>query len=81
MKRYSVSEARERFADVLDEADRSGSVVIERRDVRYVITTERKKRPKGRRRSIIETIDPAVARGQWTWEWTADGLRFDGRPR
>jgi hypothetical protein len=37
MKRYPVSMARERLADVLDEADRSGAVVIERRGVQYVL--------------------------------------------
>ena len=37
MKRYTISQARERLADVLDEAERNGAVVIERRDVQYVI--------------------------------------------
>lgn len=81
MKRYTVSHARERFADVLDEAERSGSVVIERRDVQYVIHARRKPRPVRSSRSIIETVDPAVADGQWQWTWTGDGVRFAGRRR
>ena len=80
MKRYTVSQARERFADVLDEAERSGSDVIERRDVQYVIQARRAPRPRSGR-SIIEAVDPAVAEGQWQWEWTADGIRFAGRRR
>ena len=79
MKRYTVSKARERLADVLDEAERDGAVVIERRDVQYVITathTPLRKRSHG---SVIETLDPAVAAGQWQWNWTAKGIRFGRR--
>jgi len=80
MKRFTVSQARERFADVLDEAERSGAVVIERRDVQYVIRATRKARqPRGR--PIIQTVDPSVAKGQWQWDWSADGVRFNGRRR
>ena len=73
--------ARERFADVLDEAERSGAVVIERRDVKYVIRAIRKSRPRRSGKSIIETVDKDVASGQWRWDWTADGIRFAGRRR
>lgn len=81
MKRYPMAIARERLADVLDEAERNGSVVIERRDVQYEI---RARRVSGRRRSkqsMIETLDPAVADGQWTWNWTASGVKFGARRR
>lgn len=61
MRRYTVSTERERLAEVLDEADRSGSVVIERRDVRYVIRATRKPHEARPGRSIIEVVDPAVA--------------------
>ena len=60
MKRYSVSKARERLADVLDEADRHGSVLIERGDAQYVIAPKAAVKPKAPRRSVIETVDPAV---------------------
>ena len=81
MKRYTVSQARERLADVLDEAERSGSVVIERRDVQYVIRAKRAPRRQRARQSVIQTLDPAVASGQWQWNWTGGGLRFASRRR
>ena len=79
MKRYTVSKARERFADVLDEAERNGSVLIERGDQQYVITPRRAEPSRAARQSVIEILDPAVERGQWTWDLTPKGLRF--RPR
>lgn len=78
MKRYTVAQARERFADILDEADRSGAVVIERRDQRYVIRAERS-RPRRTSGPMIEILDPAVASGQWHWTLTSKDLRFHGR--
>ncbi len=79
MKRYTISQARERLADVLNEAERAGSVVIERRDVQYVIRAERKPRKRVSRRSVIESLDPAVKAGQWEWKADARGARFSGR--
>jgi len=81
MKRYPMAIARERLADVLDEAERSGAVVIERRDVQYEIRARRVSGRQRARRSMIETLDPAVAGGQWQWNWTASGLRFGSRSR
>jgi antitoxin (DNA-binding transcriptional repressor) of toxin-antitoxin stability system len=80
MKRYTVAQVRERLASALDEVERGLPVVIERRGVRYVISVESRKARPGRRRSVIETIDQTVAAGQWTWTWTARGLRLK-RPR
>lgn len=80
MKRYTVAQVRERLASALDEAERGVPVVIERRGVRYVISVESRKARPGRRQSIIETVDPAIAAGQWTWAWTSRGLRLK-RPR
>ncbi len=79
MKRYTISQARKQLADVLNEAERAGSVVIERRDVRYVIRAEPKPRQHASRRSVIETLDPAVSAGQWEWKTVASGVRFSGR--
>ena len=79
VKRYSVSKARERLADVLNEADRNGSVLIERGDVQYVISVKTASKRPTPKRSVIETVDPAVAEGQWRWDATAKGLRFAGR--
>lgn len=80
MKRYPVSVARERLADVLDEADRTGGVVIERRGVQYMLTPKvEPKRAPARRASRIEVVDPAVDSGNWTWDWSPDGPRFVSR--
>lgn len=81
MKRYTSSVVRERFAEILNAADRGEEVVIERRGVRYVLRAE-SKRPARKRRPLIEYMDPAVAAGQWTWEPGPDGLEFvDTRPK
>jgi antitoxin (DNA-binding transcriptional repressor) of toxin-antitoxin stability system len=81
MKRYSVAQVRERLAAALDEAESGVPVVIERRGVRYILAVERPPARPTRRKSIIETVDPAVATGQWTWDWTPRGVRFKGRRR
>jgi hypothetical protein len=80
MKRYTISQARERLADVLNEAEQNGSVAIERRGVRYVIRPEttRQKRKGG---PAIEVVDPAVAEGRWGWTVTPTGVRFVRRRR
>ena len=80
MKRYSVAEARARFSDLLDAAEQGKPAVIERRGVRFVLRPEENQRPAGRRK-MIEYVDPDVAAGQWTWEWTAQGVDFKAQPR
>ena len=77
VKRYSVAEARARFSDLLDAAEQGEPAVIERRGVRFVIRPEQSQRRSGRQK-LIEYVDPDVARGQWTWDWTAGGLEFKG---
>lgn len=82
MKRYPASVARERMADVLDEVERSGAAMIERGGVQYVIT--RKRGPARRSSGVkgtIQVLDPAVAAGEWHWDWSADGARFAGARR
>jgi antitoxin (DNA-binding transcriptional repressor) of toxin-antitoxin stability system len=77
MKRYTSSQVRERFADILDAAERGEEVIIERRGVRYVLRAESARTGRTRRRrSLIAYMDPAVAAGQWTWEPGAGGLKF-----
>ena len=77
MKRYSVAEARARFSDLLDAAEQGEPAVIERRGVRFVIRPEESQR-RGGRQKMIEYVDPDVATGQWTWEWSAAGVEFKG---
>lgn len=86
MKRYSVAQARSNFSRLLDAAEAGDAVVIERRGTRFRLETDRGHTPRaGRRtagpRSIIAYVDPAVADGQWTWEWAKGGLRFAARRR
>jgi hypothetical protein len=79
MKTYRVAVVRERLAEALDEAERGVAVFIERKGVRYRLTVERPStRPVAARRSKIETLDPAVAEGQWTWDTGDAGLGFRG---
>jgi antitoxin (DNA-binding transcriptional repressor) of toxin-antitoxin stability system len=81
-KRYSVAEARQHLADVLDLAEEGEEVAIERRGVRFVVKAEpRTKRRVGRRARRIELTDPDVQAGSWTWTWSADGVRFAARPK
>lgn len=81
MKRYTVALVRERLAQALDEATRGVPVIIERKGIRYRLTRELPKRRRKVRRPRLEIIDPSIAAGQWTWEWTPAGLRFRGRRR
>ena len=79
MRRYTVSQARERLAEVLDEAEQGGAPVIERRDVQYVITARRRAARTRSAVPLIEILDPALERGHWTWTWSPEGLRFKTR--
>ena len=81
MKRYTVSAVRERLAEALDAADSGVPVIIERKGVRYRLAVEKSTSPRKARRSYVEILDPAVASGQWTWDWTPKGLTFRGKRR
>jgi len=83
VKRYTSSQVRERLSDVLDEVERGEEVVIERRGARFLLHADRSGRPKARRRGppAIEILDPAVAKGEWTWTWKPAGLAFTKRAR
>ena len=82
MKRYTTAQARQRFAELLDAAERGQPVVVERRGIRFVVQAERAHGRQPRRRTaLIEHVDPIVVRGEWTWRGGADGLRFAPRRR
>lgn len=80
VKKYKVAMVRERLSQALDEAERGEPVFIERSGVVYRLSVERPaaRRPKARR-PAIEILDPAVARGDWTWEAARGELRFRAR--
>lgn len=77
VKRYPVAVLRERLAEALDAAYQGVPVVIERKGVRYRLTREsRTRRAKSARKPLFEIVDPAVMAGDWTWDWSPDGLTF-----
>ena len=79
MKRYTVSHVRERLSDALDEAERGQTVIIERKGVRYRLSVETKRQTAAKSQPAIEVLDAAVAEGDWTWNWTAAGLKYRRR--
>lgn len=81
-KRFTVFQARARFAEALDAAEQGIPVFIERRGVSYRLTVEDKTtRRRGKTVPKIEILDPGITEGQWTWEWDGEGLSFrDTRP-
>jgi hypothetical protein len=77
MKSYTASLVRERLSEALDYADRGEPVFIERKGVRYKLSVDTpKKKKRAVRPSRIQIVDPAVAEGRWTWDWTVTGARF-----
>lgn len=79
MKKYSVSMVRERLSEALDAADRGTPVLIERRGVTYELTV---RKTAGRSRKAarqIDILDPAIAAGNWTWEWKKGDLQLRTR--
>jgi hypothetical protein len=81
-KRYTVAAVRERLAEALDEAEKGVPVIIERKGVRYRLTVESGVRsPSTKRVPRITIVDPAVRRGNWTWDWAPDGFTFHGKDR
>jgi antitoxin (DNA-binding transcriptional repressor) of toxin-antitoxin stability system len=80
VKRYTAAQARQHLSDVLDAAEAGEPVVIERRGVHFAVRAEAKGAAR-RRAPLVAWMDPAVARGDWTWEWTSRGLRFSRRTR
>lgn len=78
VKGFTVSEARARFGDLLDQAEQGDAVVIERHGVRFVLRAEpRRAAPASPK--FFEWLDPAVDAGQWTWDLTSKGATFRGR--
>jgi antitoxin (DNA-binding transcriptional repressor) of toxin-antitoxin stability system len=79
MKHLTVREARARFGEILDDAEKGTPVVIERRNVRFRLVAEPTPRSRKRRAPLFDVVDEAVAAGQWSWTSSAKGLTF--RPR
>jgi antitoxin (DNA-binding transcriptional repressor) of toxin-antitoxin stability system len=79
MKRYTTAQARARLSEALDDAEAGTAVVIERRGVRFRIVREPATTAKVKRAPLVEILDPAVERGQWTWTPARGRLRFTPR--
>ena len=79
MKRYTSSQLRSRLSEVLDAAERGEPVIVERRGTRFRIAAERSRPARRPKRSLIAWMDPAVAAGQWTWDWSPGRMRFRSR--
>ncbi len=80
MKKYPAAVLRERLSEALDAAYQGVPVLIERKGVQYRLTREGSpKKRTSARKPLVDVVDPAVLTGEWTWEWTPDGLTFAGR--
>jgi hypothetical protein len=81
MKHYSVATARQQLAEALDSAEAGVPVVIERRGVRFRLSREEAVPAPASGPALVEIVDPAVERGDWTWAMTSHGLRFSAGRR
>lgn len=81
VKKYTVAMVRERLAEALDAAEQGVPVVIERRGVRYTLAVEGRTKRRRQRTRSIQILDPAVARGKWSWDWTPGGVEFKAKHR
>lgn len=81
MTHMKVAEARARFGEILDEAEKGTPVTIERRGVRFRVVAEPGETAPSGTRALFDYVDPSVMSGQWTWKAGAKGLAFSRRKR
>lgn len=81
VNRYSTAKARAEFSTLLDAAEDGEVIVIERGGVRFSLRSEGEKRPRRKRRSRIEHVDPLILEGEWTWSMSAGGARLRRKTR
>lgn len=79
MNELKVAEARARFGELLDEAEKGEPVVIERRGVRFRVIAEPAPKTAGPRAALFDFVDAGVLAGQWTWTAGPAGLAFAAR--
>lgn len=80
MKDLKVAEARARFGELLDEAEKGRPVSIERRGVRFRLIAESAGASKSSKTTpLFEFVDASVADGQWSWKPGPNGLAFAAR--
>jgi len=74
-----VAEARARFGEILDEAEKGTPVFIERRGVRFRLVADPGQPSTAAKPALFDFVDTAVMSGQWTWKAGAKGLAFSSR--
>lgn len=80
MGNMKVAEARARFGEILDAAEKGLPVVIERRGVRFRLIAEVTGRARTPAAAMFDFVDPGVISGQWTWRADAErGMQFAPR--
>jgi len=80
MGNMKVAEARARFGEILDAAEKGLPVVIERRGVRFRVIAEAARKVVAADETVFDFVDPAVSSGQWTWRADATkGMQFAPR--
>ena len=73
MTRTTATEARRRFFELLDAAERGEAVVLERRGVRFRISLDRAASAAVPRPSPLVVADPALLEGTWSWKTNSEG--------
>jgi prevent-host-death family protein len=79
MTHMKVAEARARFGEILDEAEKGTPIIIERRGVLFRVVAEADDAAPAATRALFDFVDPSVMSGQWTWKAGAKGLAFSRR--
>ena len=75
MRRYSVAQARQHLAEVLDSAEAGEDIVIQRRGTSFVVKQldGGPAKRSHRRAPLFEILDSAVEAGDWCWMQTPQG--------
>jgi antitoxin (DNA-binding transcriptional repressor) of toxin-antitoxin stability system len=80
MKDLKVAEARARFGELLDEAEKGRPVSIERRGVRFRLIAESAGASRRSKTTpLFEFVDASLADGQWSWKPGPKGFAFAAR--
>jgi antitoxin (DNA-binding transcriptional repressor) of toxin-antitoxin stability system len=80
MKKYSASEARQNFSQLLDDVERGHPIIIERRGKFFRVGVERRPTVKKKRVPIFAETSLLVEQGMWTWQSGSSGLRLVRKP-
>jgi len=80
MARYSASEARRQFFELLDAAERGEEVILDRKGIRFRLVVEPNQVVEPPTSPLI-IDDPDVLSGEWTWVSDGRGqLQFQSTP-